>query len=339
MAGHSKRDMLQKFHSQREVAQSIKVIQRTEAVNDHLRGSGVVANSIRNRTTLLKRQASIAVDEVSMVEGALKMRTKTANDVYTPLRKMFAISIDQVLDLDEFAMIRAYGYSRIPVYRPNPKRPDDKGAVCGVLNTKELIVVNPEDCREVSTLPLYSPFCVSPRQNLLQLINLFQTGGNAKRGGHLALVCFQPALAEEALERQEPVPEKAGLIGIVTMEDCFEELIQEEIYDEGDRFELESRERVAKWLAPKWRLYWEKKQKLKREQEEAEREQNIFGMVMDALSPNNANEETSLLDNNNNNNTDSFSLFGLPFPGFGSERSASGGGAARNGDNNNREIV
>jgi metal transporter CNNM len=41
-----------------------------------------------------ERSPSIHFDEVSMVEGALSMKTKMAVDVYTPLRKIFAISYD-----------------------------------------------------------------------------------------------------------------------------------------------------------------------------------------------------------------------------------------------------
>jgi metal transporter CNNM len=41
-----------------------------------------------------QRSPSIHFDEVSMVEGALSMKTKMAVDVYTPLRKIFAIPYD-----------------------------------------------------------------------------------------------------------------------------------------------------------------------------------------------------------------------------------------------------
>jgi metal transporter CNNM len=138
-------------------------------------------------------------------------------------------------------MIQIYrrGYSRIPVYDRNPNHDDihdddeeDKGNICGILLTKQLIVLNASDRRRVGSLPLQQPVCVGPGTNLVDLINIFQKGGSASKGGHLALVCARPAIATNALHHQNPIPHTAGVMGILTMEDVLEELIQEQIYDE-----------------------------------------------------------------------------------------------------------
>jgi CBS domain containing-hemolysin-like protein len=197
---------------------------------------------------------SLHGDEVIMIEGALQMKTSVAIDVYTPLRKMFAIPED--LQLRERAMVQIYasGYSRVPVYRPNPSKPKDKTAVIGILLTKQLIVLNASDGRSVSSMPLYTPMCVSPQTPLVELINLFQTGGETRRGGHLALVCARPQLGNDALAKGDPLPEKAGLLGVITLEDVIENLLQEQIYDENDRYERDA-SRLGRKVVTHWRRY------------------------------------------------------------------------------------
>jgi metal transporter CNNM len=160
-------------------------------------------------TPQTQRTVSIHIDEVNMVEGALNMKTKVALDVYTPVHRMMAIPYDMLLTENNMVSLYARGFSRIPVYQPNPKKPKDHTAIVGVLMTKRLIVVDSKEERPLSTLPLSSPRCVSPKMNLVDLLNLFQTGTL----GHLALVCARPAKGQMALDNGEPLPEKAGLMG------------------------------------------------------------------------------------------------------------------------------
>jgi metal transporter CNNM len=218
----------------------------------------------------LERSDSIHIDEVSMVEGALQMKTKVALDVYTSIRRAFCVPGDMIMTERNMVKVYSSGFSRIPVYRhvtgeeetseKNGKKDSTHGKwrICGVLIAKQLIVVDPEDQRRVDTLPLYCPLCVSPSSSLIDLLNLFQTGGKGMRGGHMALVCTQPHVGNKALRSGECVPKEAGLIGIITLEDVLEALLQEQIYDEHDR-EERSRERLAMMVLKKWKLYVKRK--------------------------------------------------------------------------------
>ena len=207
----------------------------------------------------LVRAPSWHHDEVTLVEGALQMKSKRAIDCYTPMRDVFAIPNDTVLNEANVVQIYSRGYSRVPVYFPSAKDSDNNLAICGILITKQLIVVNASDRRVVSTMPLLQPLCISPSVNLVDLINIFQASGtDTTKGGHIALLCARPDEGNAALDKGEPIPASAGIMGIITFEDVLEELLQEEILDELDRKELESM-RKAHWAASKWKRFVKKK--------------------------------------------------------------------------------
>jgi CBS domain containing-hemolysin-like protein len=157
------------------------------------------------------------------------MSTKVALDVFTPIRDVFSVPADMVLTEANLVKIYAAGFARVPVYLPG----DNPLAICGILMTRYLIVVNSasstEVGRSVSTLPLRIPQCVPPDMALVDLLNLLQHGGrSASAGGHLALVCARPHVAMAALAKPGGcVPDDAGLMGIVTLEDVLEMLLQE----------------------------------------------------------------------------------------------------------------
>jgi len=200
-----------------------------------------------------ERSTSLHADEIMMVEGALQMKTKVALDVYTPIQKVFTVPSDMELTESNLVKIYVSGFTRVPVHAPG-----DGLAIQGVLMTKQLMVVDVRDRRLVGTLPLRRPLCVSPSIPLVHLVNLFQTGGNALKGGHLALVCACPQIGNRSLEQGDALPETAGLMGVITLEDVLETLLQEEIYDEMDK-----KERQAALLASKvirrWRDFVKRK--------------------------------------------------------------------------------
>jgi metal transporter CNNM len=182
-----------------------------------------------NRGHRIMSSDSIDADEVTMMEGALQMKTRRAVDIFVSFHKVFCISADMILDETNIFSIYASGYSRVPVFIDGDKR-----RVKGILMTRQLIVVNQKLARNtettttehdayqchpplVSDLSLHIPQCVSPDTNLIELVNIFQTGGSAVRAGHMALICARPDIANTALEGGEAVPEDAGLMGCVIL--------------------------------------------------------------------------------------------------------------------------
>ena len=194
--------------------------------------------------------------EVDLVVGALQMKTKVVSDVYTPLRKVYRIPDDLVLDRKGMSDIYAMGYSRVPIYHvtgevswgEDAESGDDEEdgeveppfTVLGYLMTRQLMLIDWDHEREVSTLPLERPLAVSPRFNLVEALKLLKD-----RGSLMAFVCARPDLANKALKAEKPVPIEAGFMGIITLEDIMESILQDRIYDEWD---IRDRDRAVSTL-------------------------------------------------------------------------------------------
>ena len=161
----------------------------------------------------IPNNSSIHEDEINMLEGCLQMKTKIALDIFVPLHKVFCVPSDMLLDEQNVARIYGSAYSRIPVYETREDK-NDKTGIRGIFMTRQLIMVKPNKEMSVSSLRMHVPFCISPKMNLVDLVNLFQKGRGGK-GGHMALVCSRPDLGNRALDSNEAIPKDAGLIGYV----------------------------------------------------------------------------------------------------------------------------
>jgi len=150
----------------------------------------------------------LSMDETTVIKGALDLTEKTAVNCMTPLENLFMLEYNQILDAEILQMIKEKGHSRIPIYegrRENLK---------GILLVKSLLFVNLENIPPVHNFELREFPSVPSDMAVYDLLNLFQTGRS-----HMAAVYDSITLRT---------------IGIVTLEDVIEELIQEEILDEDD---------------------------------------------------------------------------------------------------------
>ncbi|XP_073997889.1 unextended protein-like isoform X2 [Rhodnius prolixus] len=170
----------------------------------------------------LKEMVNITWDmqkqEKDIIAGALEMNTKTVEEVMTPLNDIYMLSINTYLDYNTIADILNTGYSRIPIYD------GERSNIVNVLFTKDLILLDPEDRIPVKVLlkltkleSLYIPAGTT----LDKAFNIFKEDANKR---HLALIY------EEDLETSE----QHKIIGLVTLEDIIEEVVQFEIVDEFD---------------------------------------------------------------------------------------------------------
>lgn len=235
--------------------------------------------------------APLEKQEIDVVVGALQMKTKVATDVYTPRRQVYAIPDDLVLDRAGMTDIYAKGYSRVPVYKHMPDRDDEINRSClmGFLMTRQLMLIDWDHEREVSTLPLVRPDCVSPRSNLVDLLKLLRSGGCL-----MAFVCARPDLANRALQAGSPIPVEAGFMGIVTLEDILESILQTRIYDETD---IRERDRavatLTKWAAEKLQSFARKS--VAKRRFSGQFSEKSTSEVLDSVSNQNVSETTPLL--------------------------------------------
>jgi metal transporter CNNM len=152
-------------------------------------------------------------DEVTIISAVLDLKDKAVGDIMTPMEDVFTMSADTVLDEPTMNAILSAGYSRIPIYEPgNPQN------FVGMLLVKILITYDPEDCTKVGEFALATLPETRPETSCLDIVNFFQEGKS-----HMVLVSEYPG-------------ENYGAIGVVTLEDCVEELLGEEIIDESDVF-------------------------------------------------------------------------------------------------------
>uniref|UniRef100_A0A182SNT3 CNNM transmembrane domain-containing protein n=1 Tax=Anopheles maculatus TaxID=74869 RepID=A0A182SNT3_9DIPT len=161
-------------------------------------------------------------DEVKVIAGVLELRKKTVKDVMTRLEDAYMLPIDAVLDFVTIADIMKSGFSRIPVHDG-----DERAEIISILHIKDLAFIDPDDnvpVRRMCEFYRNSLHFVFYDQTLDVMFKEFKSG----TFGHMAFVQQVNSDGDG-----DPFYETLGLI---TLEDVIEELIQAEIVDETDVF-------------------------------------------------------------------------------------------------------
>ncbi|XP_044046597.1 metal transporter CNNM2 isoform X3 [Siniperca chuatsi] len=117
---------------------------------DYLLGQEI--GTVYNREKLLEMLRvtdpynDLVKEELNIIQGALELRTKTVEDVMTPLRDCFMIPGDAILDFNTMSEIMKSGYTRIPVYE------GERSNIVDLLFVKDLAFVDPDDCTPLKTI-------------------------------------------------------------------------------------------------------------------------------------------------------------------------------------------
>lgn len=117
---------------------------------DYLLGQEI--GTVYNREKLLEMLRvtdpynDLVKEELNIIQGALELRTKTVEDVMTPLRDCFMIAGDATLDFNSMSEIMESGYTRIPVFE------GDRSNIVDLLFVKDLAFVDPDDCTPLKTI-------------------------------------------------------------------------------------------------------------------------------------------------------------------------------------------
>jgi metal transporter CNNM len=76
--------------------------------------------------------------QTRIISGAFDLKETNIGALVTPIHRVFALSIDTVMDDTIIEMIKEKGYSRVPVYYG-----ENKSFIIGVLIVKSLIGLAP----------------------------------------------------------------------------------------------------------------------------------------------------------------------------------------------------
>ncbi|XP_019177838.1 PREDICTED: DUF21 domain-containing protein At5g52790 isoform X2 [Ipomoea nil] len=200
-------------------------------------------------------------DETTIIAGALDLTQKTAKDAMTPLSTVFSLDLYSKLNDETMSLILNRGHSRVPIYSGTPTN------IVGLILVKNLIKCRPEDETPISHLSIRSIPRIRENLPLYDILNQFQKGDS-----HMAVVvksnCAElenaapksdmvkinvHSMQERGFERGKQMrnekivmSEILGnsnslnssdvVLGIITMEDVLEELLQEPILDETDEY-------------------------------------------------------------------------------------------------------
>eukprot|EP00803_Ostreobium_quekettii_P005324 evm.model.scf_2114.3 EVM.evm.TU.scf_2114.3 scf_2114:20757-27366(-) len=154
------------------------------------------------------------------------MEKKTAKEGMTSWENVYMLPEDAVLDEKTLREILAKGHSRIPVHRPGNRK-----AIRGLILVKELLLTSTTKGAKVSDCNLRDLPCLPHEMPMYRALEVFR-----ECRIHMAVLCQSEAGDGTG---DDPAGKSAALgepLGIITLEDVIEELLQEEIVDETDQF-------------------------------------------------------------------------------------------------------
>lgn len=182
-------------------------------------------------------------EQANLMISALEIKEKQVLSFMIPIRNVFMIDYDDILDKYKLSHILDKGYSRIPVYS-NHNRHD----IVGLLRIKQLIGVDFNQNKSLRQLgiELRKPIVVSPSVSIIDLLREFRKGKS-----HMAFITDQVEDLQNkfGLNRSNSIKrditkellygkdiEMSNIIvhGIITLEDIIEKMINLDILDEDD---------------------------------------------------------------------------------------------------------
>jgi metal transporter CNNM len=182
-------------------------------------------------------------EQANLMISALEIREKKVIELMIPIKNTFMIDYDEVLDKFKLQLILERGYSRIPVFSNH-----DRNDIDGLLRIKNLIGIDFNQNKTLRELgiDLKKPLVISPRSSLIDVLREFRKGKS-----HMAFITEQVEELQKKyglnrsnskiLLRQDnnmtfnkKSNSRIVILGIVTLEDIIEKMINLDILDEDD---------------------------------------------------------------------------------------------------------
>lgn len=164
------------------------------------------------------KECGLTYDDQKIIQGAFEYKDKLVRDVMTHTDKVFMLEISSRLSPSTMLQIYRMGFTRIPVYQEIRER------IVGILYTKDLILIDPDDDVELST------------------IIAFRNATNDENGKYEAMQISEETQLDEVLKIFKSrcshmlfaTNEESNVTGLITLEDVLEEVLKDEIIDESD---------------------------------------------------------------------------------------------------------
>jgi metal transporter CNNM len=152
--------------------------------------------------------STIDADEERIVHGALKFSHRKVREVMTPIENVDMFEANQKLTHGFYEAVAESGYSRYPVYTGN------RSNIVGILYAKDLLIEDENIAISETEEAFSSSFMKVKTADLLDTV----LSKMLKQREHMAIVYNK----------------NQQVVGIITLEDIIEEILQHEIEDEDD---------------------------------------------------------------------------------------------------------
>ena len=155
-------------------------------------------------------------------------------DVMTTIDRVFMLDSNTRLTFETMLEIYKNGYTRIPVYDGS------KSNIIGILYTKDLILIDPDDEVEIKAVLAFHGFghvrFVADHTRLHEILSLFKHNCS-----HLMVAMANEGEPESGKHLKPrngrgPLFVDVTATGVITLEDVIEEIIDDEIVDESDQY-------------------------------------------------------------------------------------------------------
>ena len=154
------------------------------------------------------QHSSIDADEERIMHGALQFSHMRVQEVMTPLEQVVSFDENQKLTEDFLEIVNDSGFSRLPIFSGDPNN------IVGLLYVKDLIVEDDHISINETEEAFETDFLVVRPMDLLDSV----LAKMLKSRNHLAIVRNR----------------NQRFVGVISLEDIIEEILQQEIVDEDD---------------------------------------------------------------------------------------------------------
>jgi len=190
-------------------------------------------------TNATNPDSDITKEDLKIVGGALCYKDHGVEGIMTPADCIFSLPDTEILNSETILSILKAGHTRIPIHSGKPEN------IVAVLFCKDLLGIGFE--RQLSIKTVIDAFDATNRVRRVPRGMKLNVALDIckKERRHMLVVVDNPSSPVDSTSQEDPVLANALAVGICTVEDIIEDIIQEEIVDEDDVYVDASQAKVG----------------------------------------------------------------------------------------------